>query len=81
MAEVKFDEVLDVSGKLCPIPVIETKRCMESLTTGKILKIIIDERCDPVAPDNVMQWARDYGHKVLQVIKSGEETHIYIQKA
>jgi len=37
---VKADVVLDVSGEVCPVPLVKTRRALDKMEKGMILEII-----------------------------------------
>ncbi len=78
MTDIIPDETLDVRGECCPYPLILTKKKVEALKSGDILKIIAD---DPVAPQNIDSWAKKSGNKLLAVKQEGNIFNIYVQRA
>ncbi len=78
MSEIIPDATLDVRGDCCPYPLIKTKKQVEQLKSGEILKVIAD---DPVAPQNIDAWAKKSGNKLLAVEQEGKIFNIYVQKA
>jgi len=36
----KFDQELDCSGLSCPMPILKTKKAIDGLSAGKVLKVI-----------------------------------------
>jgi len=34
---MKIDQVLDAKGLACPMPIVKTKKAMDTLTTGQVL--------------------------------------------
>ncbi len=77
MTEIIPDETIDVRGECCPYPLILTKKKVEALKSGDILKIIAD---DPVAPQNIDSWAKKSGNKLLAVKQEGGVFNIYVQR-
>lgn len=77
MTEIIPDETLDVRGECCPYPLIRTKKQVEQLKRGEILKVIAD---DPVAPQNIDAWAKKSGNKLLAVRQEGNIFNIYVQR-
>ncbi len=77
MSEIVADYTLDVRGECCPYPLIRTKKQVESIQRGEIVKIIAN---DPVAPQNIDSWAKKSGNKLLLVEKEGENFIIYIER-
>ncbi len=47
-------KTLDVTGKSCPMPVIETKKMLRSMTSGEELLVIVDY---PTSLDNIIRFA------------------------
>ena len=68
---------LDTKGQACPMPAVLTKRKLESLQTGQILKVTGD--CAP-SMENIEKWAKSHGHEVLETCKSGDSFIIKIRK-
>ena len=77
MTEIIPDETIDVRGECCPYPLILTKKKVEALKSGDILKIIAD---DPVAPQNIDSWAKKSGNRLLAVKQEGSIFNIYVQR-
>ena len=36
------DQVLDVMGRVCPYPLVLTKKAVEKMSSGQVLKILCD---------------------------------------
>jgi tRNA 2-thiouridine synthesizing protein A len=70
-------ETLDVKGKMCPLPVALTKRKLQTMTPGQILKVVGEGELEF---DNVQRWAKNNGHEVLEASKSGAEFMVLIRK-
>ncbi len=70
-------EKLDTKGQVCPMPVVLTKRKIESLKVGQILEVTGD--CVP-SRENIEKWARNHGHEILETSKSGDFFRIKIKK-
>jgi tRNA 2-thiouridine synthesizing protein A len=41
---MSFDKELDASGLSCPLPIVKTKKALNDMTSGQILKIISTDR-------------------------------------
>lgn len=39
--EVGYDQELDVSGFICPLPVLKTKAALSRMAPGEVLKVIV----------------------------------------
>ncbi len=72
-------EVLDVLGRVCPYPLVLTKKKLEKMDAGAVLKVLCDAPAS--AEDSLPQWAQKKGYQFEAVKKEGEETwDIYIGK-
>lgn len=77
MEEIISDAVLDIRGEICPFPLIMTKKQMDRMAGGEILKVVTD---DLEAAGNIDAWTRKSGDRILQ-IKSEDNTFIiYLKK-
>lgn len=76
MAE-RFDQELDCSGLACPMPILKTKKAVDSLQTGQILKMIAT---DPGSTSDMQAWTEKTGHKLVASEKDGDKFIFYIMK-
>ena len=73
MANWQEDIVLDCSGLNCPLPVLKTKKIMDGLDSGQVLKMI---STDPGSVNDVAAWAKRTGNELLETVAdAGEYTH------
>ena len=80
MADLKAQtptEVLDVLGRVCPYPLVLTKKALEKLPSGGILKILCDAPAS--AEDSLPRFAEGKGYPI-EVVKLAESWELYIQK-
>ena len=77
MTDIVADFELDVRGDCCPYPLVRTKKRVDSLQPGEILKVVAD---DPVAPQNIDQWSKKSGNKLLAVEQQDGEYIIFVEK-
>ena len=71
------DEDLDCTGLYCPTPIFETRKKIDSMQSGSILKIIAD---DPAAEADIPSWAKATGNEVLSMIKEEDKVIFFIRK-
>lgn len=38
---LRYDQLLDVSGLICPLPVLKTKAALSHMAVGEVLKVIV----------------------------------------
>ncbi len=61
-------QTIDARGKLCPEPVVLTRKAMDTYP-GEALLILVDS---PVAKENVSRLAKKQGYKVTVNDENGE---------
>lgn len=77
MADIKVDMELDCSGLNCPLPILKTKKAMDSLTSGKVLKLVAT---DPGSIKDVNAWSRTTGNKLLNSSEGGGKYVFFLEK-
>jgi TusA-related sulfurtransferase len=59
---------LDVTGTLCPVPVLRTARRVRRLPAGALLEVVGD---DPLMRLDLAAWCAKEGHEVLAMADEG----------
>lgn len=82
MADLKSmepTETLDVLGRVCPYPLVLTKKKLEKMESGSILKVLCDAPAS--AEDSIPRYCekQGYPHEVVKLEDKGY-WEIYIQK-
>ena len=78
MADIKYDEFVDITDKVCPLTYVKAKVSMEELDNGQILAVRMNDG-EPV--QNVPRSFKDDGHQVLQLDDNNDGTYtLYVQK-
>ncbi len=82
MADLKAQtptEVLDVLGRVCPYPLVLTKKQIEKMKSGDILKVMCDAPAS--AEDSLPRFAEKQGFPI-EVVKLEDKGYweIFIQK-
>jgi tRNA 2-thiouridine synthesizing protein A len=72
-----FDQELDCTGLACPMPILKTKNCIDTLQSGQVLKMIAT---DPGSLSDVKAWTSKTGHELLEYEKAGEKFIFFIKK-
>lgn len=72
------DQVLDASGLACPMPIIKTKKAVDALQAGQVLKLIAT---DPGSVSDVSAWTGKTGHELLGHEEVDGKHVFYIKKA
>ena len=71
-------QTLDVKGKACPIPVINTAKVMKELRSGQILEVLAT---DPGVEPDMEAWAKQTGNALLSVRRDGDAFRVLLRKA
>ncbi len=72
-------ETLDVMGRVCPYPLVLTKKQMEKLPSGAILKILCDAPAS--AEDSIPRYAEKQGYEFESVkLEDKGMWELYIKK-
>jgi tRNA 2-thiouridine synthesizing protein A len=73
----QFDQELDCSGLACPMPILKTKKAVDALQTGQVLKMVAT---DPGSLPDVEAWTAKTGHTLLGHEKDGDKFIFYIKR-
>jgi tRNA 2-thiouridine synthesizing protein A len=73
----KFDQELDCIGLACPMPILKTKKAIDGLQSGQVLKMVAT---DPGSIPDVQAWTAKTGHALLSHEKDGEKFIFFIKK-
>jgi len=77
-ADIKVDQILDAKGLSCPLPILKTKKAVETLTKDQILKV---ETTDPGSKNDMASWAKRTGNEILKVEEGSGTFTFYIKKS
>lgn len=77
MTEINVDAELDCRGMSCPIPILKTKKAIDGLTTGQILKLIAT---DPGSVNDIDAWTRRTGNELVDSNTSNSEYVFFLRK-
>ena len=77
MNDTAVDLELDCRGMSCPIPILKTKKAIDTLSTGQVLKMI---STDPGSVNDVNAWSRRTGNELLNSQSEGKEFHFLLKK-
>ena len=78
MSDIKADQVLDTKGMNCPMPVLKTKKAIDSIKSGQVLQVI---STDPGSKSDIPALLNRLGHELLATEESGKEISFFIRKA
>ena len=71
-----FDQELDTRGLSCPLPILKTKKSLNELASGQVLKIVAT---DPGSVKDMQAFSKQTGHALLSS-EEQNETFIFFMK-
>ncbi len=74
---ITADKVLDASGLSCPIPLLKTKKALEALNPGEILKVI---STDPGSSEHIPGLGNRNGNSLQGIEHTEAGTVVYFIK-
>ena len=74
MNDIAFDQELDCKGMNCPLPILKTKKQMDAMQSGKVLKMV---STDPGSINDMQAFTRRTGHELLESI-SEDGNYIFL---
>ncbi len=76
-ADIAVDQTLDAKGLSCPLPILKTKKAIEALSKGQVLKVVTT---DPGSKNDMASWAKRTGNEILKLDESSGSFTFYIKK-
>jgi tRNA 2-thiouridine synthesizing protein A len=70
------DKMIDVTGKVCPLPLITMAKEVRTMQKGQALRIVGD---DPIFEESVVDFCREGGHELLETHREGKQVTIVFQ--
>ncbi len=74
---VETNYVVDCQGLACPMPVVKTKKAMQDVPAGELLKIIATDK-GSVA--DLKSWSSRGGHEYVELIEENGVYYHFIRK-
>jgi len=75
--EVDFNRELDARGLSCPLPILKTKKALNELSSGQVLKIVAT---DPGSVKDMQAFSNQTGHPLLASIEENKAFVFYLRK-
>ena len=72
-----FNNELDARGLNCPLPILRTKKSMNGMAAGEVLKIVAT---DPGSVKDMEAYAKQTGHEIVDTSEDGGEFTFYMKK-
>ncbi|HNA29039.1 MAG TPA: sulfurtransferase TusA family protein [Thiobacillaceae bacterium] len=74
---MNFEKELDAKGLNCPLPILRTKKTLNEMTSGQVLKVIAT---DPGSVKDFAAFAKQTGNELLSSAEAGSEYTFFIKK-
>lgn len=71
----KVDLELDLKGLKCPLPVLKTRKAMNSLGAGALIRVL---STDPMSVIDIPHFCREAGHRLVSRQTGEDEVHIFV---
>ncbi|GIN87621.1 hypothetical protein J6TS2_40070 [Heyndrickxia sporothermodurans] len=78
MESIKVNVILDAKGLACPMPIVKTKKAMNSLEAGKVIEV---QATDKGSRADIQAWAQSTGHQYLGTLEDGDILKHYLRKS
>jgi len=74
---VNFDRELDARGLSCPLPILKTKKTLNELASGQVLKVIAT---DPGSIKDMQAFANQTGNELLSSTQESKDYVFFLKK-
>ena len=76
--EIKYDDAVDITDKVCPLTFVKAKVAIDELDDGEILAIRMNDG-EPV--QNVPRSLKEEGHQILKLADNEDGTYtLFVKK-
>lgn len=75
MTESQSEIVLDLSGLLCPLPVLKARKKLLEMKPGEVLHVIAT---DPMAAIDMPHFCTEQGYQLLREERAAGSLHFWI---
>ena len=73
-----FNKEFDASGLACPLPIVKTKKALNDMSSGQILRVIAT---DPGSVCDMVAFAEQTGNALLEQTTENSKFVFYLKKA
>jgi TusA-related sulfurtransferase len=75
--EREKEKVLDLSGLMCPLPIVITSENIKRLKEGEVITVI---STDPGFERDIFNWCKQTGNQLLSLKKEGDKVIAQVKK-
>lgn len=72
-----FDKELDARGLACPLPILRTKKALDGMTSGQVLKLVATDRG---SMKDMEAFSRQTGNVLLSAVEENQEFTFFMQR-
>jgi tRNA 2-thiouridine synthesizing protein A len=76
-ATMNFDKELDARGLSCPLPILKTKKALNDLASGQVLKVVAT---DPGSVKDMQAFANQTGNPLLSTAEEAKDYVFFLRK-
>ncbi len=77
MSDLQANMELDCRGLNCPLPILKTKKAIDNLNSGEVLKMVAT---DPGSINDMNAWTRRTGNELVSNEQTGDDFIFFIRK-
>ena len=74
---MEFNKELDTRGLSCPLPILKTKKALNDLVSGQVLKIVAT---DPGSVKDMQAFSNQTGHPLLSSTEEDKAFVFFLRK-
>lgn len=74
---MNFDKELNARGLSCPLPIVKTKKSLNDMASGQVLKVI---STDTGSVKDMAAFAEQTGNALLETVEENGEFVFYMKK-
>jgi len=74
VSEIASNEVLDVTGLTCPLPVLRLKQILRSMAVGEIVQVLATDKS---TEHDIPSFCRQTGHKMLEMTLRDDGSYLF----
>lgn len=75
---MEVNVILDAKGLACPMPIVKTKKAMNTLESGQVLEV---QATDKGSKADIKAWAESTGHQYIGTIEQDGVLKHYLRKS
>ena len=74
---MEYDRELDARGLNCPLPILRTKKALNEMQSGQVLKVVAT---DPGAVKDFQTFSKQTGNELLSHAEAQKEFTFYMKR-